>query len=324
LLFEPPQLSSVFPFFGLNVSRAGDTPSSSFLNPTAGILLAFPVIAILVLLPLLGKKLGKHAPHLAGVVKVLVASGVAAVFTIALVTPPAFRYVADFASLFLVAAMLLWFFLIRSGEHRAIARFIVPAAMFWGIGFGFATGFLGGPVSPYVPDWIAAISRSVRARQGTQDQYGPLELQVRFGEGKKGRIEPLVATGRTGVGDVLFVGWLSENTVQFGLDHVGSQPFVGPGLLLDPKRTYRISVTMGSLYPAQDAIPVLTPGFAGIDVKRRLLVTMDGIPVLSDAREFYDASGAEATVGKNPVGGFVKPEFRGEIISSQRLLKPFF
>ena len=139
-------------------------------------------------------------------------------------------------------------------------------------------------------------------RQGTG--FGPLELDLRFPEGKVGRIEPLVTTGWEFASDYLFVQYMSASSLRIGFAQDGRVRW-SDVMPLDYRRDHHLSVSMGSLLPPREH-----PFFDGWSdlqystVGRWLLVTLDGNVLLDAPQDFYDGSSGSLRIGSEPTNTY--------------------
>jgi len=143
---------------------------------------------------------------------------------------------------------------------------------------------------------------------------GPAHLKVWFPEGRPlGLQEPLVVSGVTGAGDVLFVRYVDDRHVAFGFDHWGTGGPLGVPAELDFQRAHRLVVNMGSLHPTE-------AGVAREDTKHRQLeVVLDGVTVLSGYFDFHPARVEQVYFGANVIGGSTAVEkFSGRIVDLHR------
>ena len=84
-----------------------------------------------------------------------------------------------------------------------------------------------------------------------QDGIGAVRLTLRFPTGRPGRNEPLLVTGRTGAGDVLYVHYIDDRHVSLGYDHWNAGGPLSAPLAVDYAATHVIELSLGSaLSPA--------------------------------------------------------------------------
>jgi hypothetical protein len=146
--------------------------------------------------------------------------------------------------------------------------------------------------------------------EGPAGYPGPVRIQLRFPPGRAGYGEPLVVTGATGAGDIVYVRYVSEHRLRIGFDHWNKGGPVSRQIEYDPGTAHELILSLGSLLPS------MGPGgdtFAFL--RRRCSILLDGTPVLACESEFYPATPAQVFVGENPIGGSTTgPAFTGQII----------
>jgi hypothetical protein len=144
----------------------------------------------------------------------------------------------------------------------------------------------------------------------------PVSLLVTFPSNAAGRSEPLVVTGVTGAGDLVYVRYLDDRRIQFGFDHWGIGGIVGPPTELKSDDAHRIVIAIGSLYSppaARDA------GAAASGRNRLVRVTLDGATVLAGESLCHRAPPSQLYVGENPIGGSTCGErFTGRLLLVER------
>lgn len=148
---------------------------------------------------------------------------------------------------------------------------------------------------------------------------GPLRLRLRFPPNRAGGREPLFASGPTGAADVLFVVYEPDGRIRIGHDHWGWALLLSEPIALDPTAEHVLDISIGSLYPADDAAWRPSPVAAGSRVGR-LYVAVNGEPVLDTERECYLAPLSSVVFGRNlPGSSTCGPEFTGELLEISRL-----
>lgn len=149
-------------------------------------------------------------------------------------------------------------------------------------------------------------------RAQARTEVGPVLLQVALPRDRFGTAEPLVVTGDAGRADVLFVHYVDETHVRFGLDHWGSGVTYSPAVEIDYTVPHRLQLHLGSLYPSDLAVdPAL---------RRRFAVLLDDRPVIDTQTDFYPADRLAVDIGVNSIGASsCRVLFGGEILSSRRL-----
>jgi hypothetical protein len=141
-------------------------------------------------------------------------------------------------------------------------------------------------------------------------EEGAVNLQLMFPQGMSGSSEPLVATGRSGAGDLLYVHYLDPTHVAFGLHHWGISTLTGAPVEIDYAQPHRLEITMDSLYPAS---------LADRPFSARARVTLDGAVVLEGPAACFPSAPYEIRIGANPLGGSVAdPAFTGRVLAVER------
>ncbi len=132
---------------------------------------------------------------------------------------------------------------------------------------------------------------------------GLLQLEVRLPRSRTGASEPLLVTGEAGIGDALFIRYVDDRHIQFGLDHWGSSSIFSPVIEVDYDKPVALDI---------DWRPA--PGL--------LAVGVSGREVWRTAVTFFHTEGA-VSVGTNLLGfSTCYPYFEGEIISARFDLAP--
>ena len=141
-------------------------------------------------------------------------------------------------------------------------------------------------------------------------ETGAVDLQVMFPDGMSGSTEPLVTTGMSGAGDILYVHYLDPTHVSFGFHHWGISTLNGAPVEIDLHQPHRLEITLDSLYP---------PGGASRPFSGRLRVLRDGAAVLEGSADCFPSAPYEIRIGANALGGSVSdPAFTGRLISVER------
>jgi len=151
--------------------------------------------------------------------------------------------------------------------------------------------------------------------------FGPLSLEVRFPTGLAGRSEPLVTSGVTGAGNFLYVQYIDDRHIRLGYDHWGVKGFLGEPVEIEPERWYRLTVSMGSLYPPEGDLWFSEHGPAAAqEAKHQVRVFLDDRPVFAARAPAYESPPRFVTTGANTIGGSTTgPIFSGTIREMKRL-----
>lgn len=109
-----------------------------------------------------------------------------------------------------------------------------------------------------------------------------------------GQSEPLLSTGRSGAGDLLFIRFATDGSYRIGLDHWGHGLVLSEPRQFNPTRPLELTLSLGSLYPPDD------PAFARLH--RRLLVMAGTQVILDQPAQFHPALPASRVLGFNAIG----------------------
>jgi hypothetical protein len=148
--------------------------------------------------------------------------------------------------------------------------------------------------------------------------YGAMRLSVLFPHAPRFDSEPLVVTGRSGVGDFVFVRYEAGGRVRFGADHWGIGASVGEPVEIDFDQPHTLEITLGSLYEQ-------VAGQEGADksLRARTEVRLDGRLVFADRLPANPSEASRITIGRNLIGGSsCGPQFSGKILEIERPARP--
>ncbi len=156
---------------------------------------------------------------------------------------------------------------------------------------------------------------------GSIMDFGPVHMIATLPPQKTGRQEPIVTTGRTGAGDLIYIVYVDDQHVRIGFDHWSTPAILSDPIAIDYRSPHDIWVVEGSLYPplADDAL------WGAVDpaIRKRLAntvtVVLDGKTALSVTKTTYPSTTDEVTFGRNRIGGSTAdPDFSGTIHYSER------
>jgi hypothetical protein len=122
---------------------------------------------------------------------------------------------------------------------------------------------------------------------------GRVSLRLRFPSDRLGTAEPLVVTGESGRGDLIYVVYQDAAHIRIGFDHWAVSGTVSPNLVIDWTQPHEIVVGLGSLFPATHA---------GQE-RQRLWVTFDGRVLFDRPQEFHPSQAGAVIFGLNLIGG---------------------
>jgi hypothetical protein len=174
--------------------------------------------------------------------------------------------------------------------------------------------FLRGYSSPTFTGSILSSARAPISAQSIPSTpapvYGPLKVIVQFPSNPAvGSREPLVTTGVPRAGDIVYVQYLADGKISFGIDHWGGAGFRTEPIPVDVKARHAITISVGSLMAANEP-----------DASRHhALVEIDGRVAYEGEQDTYASSPFDVAVGFNPIGGSTCDyAFTGKILSSGR------
>lgn len=135
---------------------------------------------------------------------------------------------------------------------------------------------------------IQKIERVMEGPEQPSDS-GPVQLGLWFPAGRPREDEPLVATGRTGDGDVIFVRYLDERTIRFGHDHWGGQLAMSDSVEADAAEPHVVEIDMGSLYPDATVEAGAIAGMLTVKLDDRVVWSRPALFARAAAEEVYYA-----------------------------------
>jgi hypothetical protein len=151
------------------------------------------------------------------------------------------------------------------------------------------------------------------------NSVGPVRMRLKFPTDQLGRQEPILGTGRTGAGTMVYVRYSDRGHIQLNADIWGSL-YTSEPIAIKYSEPQDIVINSSGLYSLdhprvrgwdQEALQLLRDDF---------FVSIGGRTVLSQNRFAYDSRVSEVTVGENRIqSSFSTPRFTGRIISTERL-----
>jgi hypothetical protein len=134
--------------------------------------------------------------------------------------------------------------------------------------------------------------------------FGTMRLAADFSALAVGSRAPLVSAGYRNQGDLVFLERMSKDSVRAGVIVDGAAPETGPTLQLDPSRPHAVEVILGSLLPltGSPAWPEEVALARQEELKRKVLVTVDGRVALRVNEETPDAAPSTVVAGSNAIG----------------------
>jgi hypothetical protein len=141
---------------------------------------------------------------------------------------------------------------------------------------------------------------------------GPIRITLRFPDFVSIFGEPLVSTGRSGAGDLVYVTYLGPGLVRFGHDSWNYGPAETRAVSFNPLEEQTLDVDMGSLRPG---LP------ASADERTLFQLRFNGQIIASAYRPFHPSEPVDVAFGFNAIGAstasatFSGPEFATEPIA---------
>ena len=161
---------------------------------------------------------------------------------------------------------------------------------------------------PFSGRIVSARRAPEAAPAATSPPYGPLCIEFRFPPFGGKRSEPLVSSGESGRGNLLYVKYVDERSVVFGYDHWGVGGFETEPITVEPGAEQMLEVDYGALHAAAPA------------PAKRVILRLNGTVVADRPGEFYACPPERVKVGVNAIGASTASErFSGTIGGFWRL-----
>ncbi|MEO6244831.1 MAG: hypothetical protein ABIQ12_05300, partial [Opitutaceae bacterium] len=152
--------------------------------------------------------------------------------------------------------------------------------------------------------------------QGPQfgDFHGTIEMLVTFPTGAPAGTEPLLASGRSGAGDQLYVTYPDERHIRLGLDHWGAPGLQSAPLEIQPGVPQRLAISFGALFPRpNDPRYGESPQLRVL--QKWLYVRLNDEVVFSQPFVFHPAETDAVRFGRGLAGGSIAANFTGRIVA---------
>jgi hypothetical protein len=156
---------------------------------------------------------------------------------------------------------------------------------------------------------------------GPAEGFGPVHLILTLPSQRTGRHEPLLTTGRTGAGDVIYVFYEDAQHIRVGFDHWSYGGKLSDPIAVDYMEPHEVWILEGALFPAlgDDAKWGATKPATRKRLKSLVAVMVDGKPALLQTSETYPSSAQEVSVAKNRIGASTADvDFSGVVSYSER------
>jgi len=155
---------------------------------------------------------------------------------------------------------------------------------------------------------LLAIKRQpIAAAMGHFYGGGFVRLAFIFPRGAAGRREPILASGTSGSGDVLFVAYRDDSHVILGFQHAGAPPILSETLTIVPGRIQQLEASLGSFYDSSKNSSALA---------HALVVRFNSRLIWAQEADFFPAT--TPTVGTSAwPGGDFSAAFSGTFVAVQ-------
>jgi hypothetical protein len=133
---------------------------------------------------------------------------------------------------------------------------------------------------------------------------GAVALRLKLPQGMPNLAEPLLAVGRTGRADVLFIRYIDAGHVSFGIDHWGKSLSTSDPVAVDYDRLHDVAIEM----------PNIDPSASESELAGEARVWLDGNLAWRSSQNFY-ATELPFAIAENPIGASsCGAEFSGGLI----------
>jgi hypothetical protein len=149
-------------------------------------------------------------------------------------------------------------------------------------------------------------------------EYGPVKILLKLPPFTGERSEPIVCSGESGKGDLIFVRYLDPKHVLFGHDNWGGGGRNGDPVEVDYGAEHVVEVDYGSLYP-----PEGSKEWTGVANRTRVIVKIDGEVALDQPAPFHPSASDAVMIGSNSIQASSSfPVFTGTITRAVREPSP--
>ncbi len=151
---------------------------------------------------------------------------------------------------------------------------------------------------------------------------GVVQMVLRLPQDRTGAREPLLISGSTGSGDLLYLIYDSPHTVRLGFDHWAVSGMESEPVEVDYSQPVTVTLSTGPLHdPAMKPDAELSSTNANL--RQWLFAQVNSRVVWSRPAEFHPAAPSSVTYGVNYIGGSTcGPRFGGGIVSLKSLVLP--
>jgi hypothetical protein len=158
------------------------------------------------------------------------------------------------------------------------------------------------------PVFTGVIIQQEREKFIKMDEYGPILIKAKLPVFTGIKSEPIVSSGESGKGDLVYVKYIAPNTVILGYDHWGVGGFETEPLRIDDSVVQLIGVDYGALYPVGSS-----------QNRDRVVLRLNGRVVADKVVRFHPCSPDTVVVGANLIGASTaSAAFSGVILGHER------
>lgn len=146
-------------------------------------------------------------------------------------------------------------------------------------------------------------------------QYGPMRITLKFPPFREERNEPILCSGETGSGDLVFAHYMDDHTMQFGHDNWGGGGRWGEPFTVDYSTEHVVEIDYGALYP-----PESSPQWSGPVNRAKMIVRIDGKVAIDVPAPYHPSSPDDVVLGNNSIlASSCYPVFTGTILKYERV-----
>ncbi len=148
----------------------------------------------------------------------------------------------------------------------------------------------------------------------------PVRVVAILPSGRTGVFEPLLVTGKTSKGDIVYVKYTDSAHIQFGYDHWGVGGSMSEPIAIDYAVPHEFEIGLGSLYAERkDAAWLGLPADVRERLRQQATVRLDGVAAWECRSPSYPTDPADIRVGENRIGASsCSPRFTGEVLEVGR------
>jgi len=148
---------------------------------------------------------------------------------------------------------------------------------------------------------------------------GPMRLVLKLPAFSGRKSEPLVSTGATARGDLLYLTYLDPGHISLSLDHWSVGGPTSPPIPVAYGGYQRMEISLGSCHASSAQVAGAQSGDRE-GLRQRLFVSLNGAVVFDAPQHFYDSTPEQVEVGKNAIGSSTSAAvFTGSILYQKNI-----